>query len=45
LSCPPSVENGALPPEPFSTIGNAASVCCRFVGPNKLSYHENAGLK
>ena len=45
LSSPPSGVNGAFEPLPCSTIGNAASVCWRFTGPNKLSYQENAGLK
>ena len=45
LSSPPIVVKGALAPLPCNTIGNAASVFCKLAGPNKLSYHENAGLK
>ena len=39
------VVNGALAPLPCSTIGKAASVFWKSLGPNRLSYHENAGLK
>ena len=35
----------AFAPLPCNTIGNAESVFCRLLGPNRLSYQENAGLK
>jgi hypothetical protein len=35
----------AFAPLPCNTIGKAERVCWRLLGPNKLSYQENAGLK